>query len=67
MWKFVTNYAVNVMNFQPELLEVDLKTEQTSWTAFGVTGHFDLKEDMNQDYKVRFEYFMSALLSVFLS
>lgn len=52
VWKFTTNYAVTVMNFRKELLEVELKTEPISMAVLGVSGYFDLKEDMNEAYKV---------------
>lgn len=54
VWKFATNYAVTVMNFRPELLVVDLKTDPISLAVLGLSGSFDLKEDMNKDYTVRF-------------
>lgn len=58
VWKFVTNYAVNVMNFRTELLEVNLRTEPISLSVLGLTGYFDLKEDMNDDYKVIFSLYI---------
>lgn len=52
-WKFATNYAVKVRNHRPDLLVVHLKTEPVSLAVLGLTGSFDLKENMTNDYMVR--------------
>lgn len=52
IWKFATNYAVTVMNFQPNLMEVNLTTEPISLAVLGLTGFWDMKENVNDQYKV---------------